>query len=226
MSSLLEIGNVKRFLACGLVGNTNRFVDMKGASDMNNNIKLIDNENFALTETGEIIKFEDIKRAKQKKIYDEYESMMSDLSDIGMHTDIKLIEFRKKTYNVVDIKSDFQFNKEFRVELRDIMRSGVLSKNARCFLGTITPFITFPSNSIIVDGKNPSIDELKDITDMGTNVMYKTLKELEDAKIINRVNVNTNFIIYINPFLYCGGYCVEADTYRMFKGTSYNPENR
>ena len=190
------------------------------------NVKFIDEEDMVQMNTGEIIKFEDIKKARQKKIYDDYENMVEDLSDLGMYADFKLIEFRNKTYNVVGIKSDFQFNKEFRVELRDIMRSGVLSKNARCFLGTITPFISFPTNSIIVDGKNPSIDDLKVITDMGNGVMYKTLKELEDARIISRVNTNTNLVIYINPFLYCGGYCVEADTYEMFKDTSYNPANR
>ena len=190
------------------------------------NIKFIDDENMVQMETGEIIKFEDIKKAKQDHILESYKNMVDDLSTLGLNTDYQIIEFRKKEYSVVNIKSDFQFNKEFRMELRDIMRSKLLSKNARCFLGTITPFITFPSNSIIIDGKNPSIDELKDILDMGTNVIYSTLKELEEVRIIKRINVNTNLIIYINPFLYCGGYCVEADTYEMFKDTGFNPENR
>lgn len=193
---------------------------------MNNNIRFIDDENMVQLETGEIIKFEDIKKAKQEQVLDSYKNMVDNLSALGMNTDYKIIEFRKKKYSIVNIKSDFEFNKEFRVELRDIMKNNFLTKNARCFLGTITPFISFPTNSVIIDGRNPSIDELKEIMDMGTNVIYKTLKELEDAKIIQRVNVNTNLIIYVNPFLYCGGYCVEIDTYEIFKDTGYNPENR
>lgn len=193
---------------------------------MNNNIRFIDDENMVQLETGEIIKFEDIKKAKQEQVLDSYKNMVDNLSTLGMNTDYKIIEFRKKEYSIVNIKSDFEFNKEFRVELRDIMKNNFLTKNARCFLGTITPFISFPTNSVIIDGRNPSIDELKEIMDMGTNVIYKTLKELEDAKIIQRVNVNTNLIIYVNPFLYCGGYCVEIDTYEIFKDTGYNPENR
>lgn len=190
------------------------------------NIKCIDEENMVQTETGEIIKFEDIKKAKQKQILKSYKNMVDDLSTLGLDTDYQILEFRKKKYDVVNIKSNFQFNKEFRIELRDIMKSKVLSKNARCFLGTVTPFISFPTNSIIIDGINPNIEDLKHILSMGTNVTYSTLRELEDVGIIKRVNVNTNLIIYINPFLYCGGYCVERDTYEMFKDTGFNPEGR
>ena len=182
-----------------------------------NNIKMIDKENIIQINTGEIIKFEDIKKAKEERILNEYKDMVDDLSALDVKTDYKIIEYKKKNYNVVNIKTDFQFNKEFRVELRDVMKSGLLSKNARCFLGTMTPFISFPTNTLIIDGKNPSIEDLKDITDMGNNVIYKTLKELEKACIIKRVNTNTQLIIYINPFLYCGGYCVEEETYKMFK---------
>ncbi len=193
---------------------------------MNNNIRMIDKENMVQTNTGEVIKFEDIKKAKVERILNEYKDMVDDLSTLGFRTDYQLLKYRNKNYSVVNIKSDFEFNKEFRVELRDVMRSKMLSKNARCFLGTITPFISFPTNTIVIDGKNPSIEDLKEITDMGNGVMYKTLKELEKAYIIKRVNSNANLIIYINPFLYCGGYCVERDTYELFKDTSYNPENR
>ena len=191
-----------------------------------NNIKMIDKENIIQINTGEIIKFEDIKKAKEERILNEYKDMVDDLSTLGFRTDYQLLKYRNKNYSVVNIKNDFEFNKEFRVELRDVMRSKMLSKNARCFLGTITPFISFPTNTIITDGENPSIKDLKEITDMGTNVIYKTLKELEDYKIIKRENINSNLIIYINPFLYCGGYCVEKDTYELFKDTSYNPDNR
>ena len=175
---------------------------MKGEIDMNNNIRMIDKENMVQTNTGEVIKFEDIKKAKEERILNEYKDMVDDLSALDVKTDYKIIEYKKKNYNVVNIKTDFQFNKEFRVELRDVMKSGLLSKNARCFLGTMTPFISFPTNTLIIDGKNPSIEDLKDITDMGNNVIYKTLKELEKACIIKRVNTNTQLIIYINPFLY------------------------
>ena len=189
-------------------------------------VKIIDDETIVVNETGEIIRIPDYKSDYQQNIKGNFDEMVKDFNKLGIKSDYKIIKHRNKSYETVNIKTDFEFNKEFRVEMRNLIKSGILSKNARCFLGTMTPFITFPSNSIMIDGRNPSIDELMNMTDMGSSVLYKTLKELEEMKIIKRKNSNANLVIYVNPFLYCGGYCVEVDVYNMFKDTSYNPENR
>ena len=189
-------------------------------------VKIIDDETIVVEETGEIIRIPDYKSDYQEDIKCNFDEMVKDFNELGIKSDYKIIKHRNKSYETVNIKTDFEFNKEFRVEMRNLIKSGILSKNARCFLGTMTPFITFPSNSIMIDSRNPSVDDLKEMTGMGTNVIYNTLKELEEIKIIKRISTNTDLVIYINPFLYCSGYCVEVDTYEMFKDSSYNPENK
>ncbi len=176
--------------------------------------------------SGEVIKFSDIKKAKEKKLVNAYNEMCEDLISIGSVSEFVLVRYKNRDYNCRTIKKDYTFNKEFRVELRDIMSSKILSKNARCFIGTLTPFIAFPSNAIHINYQNPTTEGIMDILDMGKNVIYSTMKELEEKDIIKRIKNNGDTVIYFNPFLFCGGYCVESHVYDLFITSCYNPEHK
>lgn len=174
--------------------------------------------------TGEIIDPKEIKSVIEKQAVEEFNQRIGAIYDLNMQTDIAIV-YRNREYNCVQVKKNFEFNKVFRMELKSIMVSKELSKNARCFIGTLIPFISFPSNAIHIKYKNPTYKDLMDILDMSKPTLINTLKELEKQFIIKRIKRNGQLIIYFNCFLYCAGYCVERDTYQIFKNSIYNPTN-
>jgi len=156
-------------------------------------------------QTGAVIDLQEVKKAKERDAIDTFHNSMEELHELGLTPDLVVVKYRNREYQCVEIKREYEFNKEFRVELRDLMLSKELSKNARCFIGTLSPFVSFPSNAIHIKYKNPSLDELMEILDMSKNTLSATLKELEDLTIIKRVKRDGQLIIYFNCFLFCGG---------------------
>jgi len=174
---------------------------------------------------GSVIDLKEIKKVKERKMIEKVHQEQQELHELGIESDLIFVKHRNKEYQCVEVKREFEFNKEFRVELRDIMISKELSKNARCFIGTLSPFVSFPTNAIHIKYKNPTYIELMDILDMSKNILYETLNELEEHNIIKRIKTDGQLIIYFNCFLFVGGYCVEKDTYDLFKNSIYNPLN-
>ena len=172
---------------------------------------------------GLVIDLDKIKKLKEKSAIENFNNSLEELHELGLESTLKVVRYKNIEYECVDIKRDFEFNKEFRVEMREIMLSKTLSKNARCFIGTLTPFINFPTNIINIKHKNPKLDDLMEILDMSKNTLNDTLKELQNNNIIFKTKLNGQMMIYFNPFLYCGGYCIEKYTYELFKNSEYNP---
>lgn len=174
-------------------------------------------------EDGVVINLKEIKKLKEQQAVENFNQSLEELNDLGLSSSLMLVKYKNREYECIDIKRDYEFNKEFRVELRDIMLDKKLSKNARCFIGTLSPFISFPSNAIHIKYKNPTFDDLMDILDMSKNTLNGTITELIDNNIIVKVKLDGQMIIYFNPFLYCAGYCIEKSTYEKFKDSIYNP---
>lgn len=172
---------------------------------------------------GVVIDLKEIKRVKEENAVKTFNDSLKELNELGISSSLIVVRHRNREYQCVEIKREFEFNKDFRVELRDLMLSKELSKNARCFIGTMTPFISFPSNAIHIKYKNPTFEELMDIMDMSKPTLNNTLNELENQDIIRKIKINGQLVIYFNCFLYVGGYCVEKSTYDLFKNSIYNP---
>lgn len=175
------------------------------------------------TTDGVVIDLREIKRVKEENAVKTFNDSLRELDELGISSSLIVVRHRNREYQCVEIKREFEFNKDFRVELRDLMLSKELSKNARCFIGTMTPFISFPSNAIHIKYKNPTFEELMDIMDMSKPTLNNTLNELENQDIIRKIKINGQLVIYFNCFLYVGGYCVEKSTYDLFKNSIYNP---
>ena len=100
-----------------------------------------------------------------------------------------------------------------------------LSLGARAFIGTYSPFVTFPMNNVIVDNQYLSIESIMKTLDICESKVYKILKELETYEIIKRVRCGKQNNIFFNPFLYCAGGVVHNDTYEMFKRSRWSTES-
>ena len=193
---------------------------------MNEEQYFIDESNQLIDlDTGEIINRDDIKDAYTNKLLEQSNKYQDELLKIGSCLDIKIIKYMGRDYSVIPIKKNYTFGKVFRMSVRDLMKENKLSKNAKVFIATFEPYIYFPYNSLVVENANPNIEIICKMCDLKKSAIYEVFKELEQLQVIKKVKLNGEIIIYFNPFLYASGGVVYKDTYEMFKGSIYNPQN-
>ena len=182
---------------------------------------------FYNLQTGEEITRKEAKEIVHNKALELTDEYNEALRSAGLRGDIKTRFSNRRSENNsrVTIKEDYDFNKLFRVELGELMQNQSLSKNARCVIGTLSSFVTFPTNAIKINNKYPSFEDLRKLIDMSPVTLKKAFKDLEYYEVIKREKSNGQYIIYFNPFLICVG-MVDTDTYVLFKNSTYNPENQ
>jgi len=176
------------------------------------------------TKTGEILDPYEVVKAYDDDVKNTLEQSKKELFEMGLNTNLKLvpIKVRNKNQVLIPIKTDYDFNKIFRVEFRELIKKGVLSKNCRCIIGTLSSFISFPENSVMVDGEYPKQDVLMKLIGLSKTPFTKALKDLEYYDVISRKRIGRNSAIYFNPFLIGVGN-VSKETVFLFKDSIYNP---
>ena len=191
--------------------------------------KIMDDNGLVIeSSTGEVImsndELKDIIIQRQK---DEFKKGREILQSLGLDQEYNLIKINKEETDTILVKKGYDFNRIFRVEMRNVMNNKLfeLSLGAKAFIGQFTPFITFPENSIIVDGNRPTINDYMNLMGIGKSKLYSIFKELEKYEIIKRVNLGTKLIIYFNPYLYSCGY-VNRETCELFKDSTYAVETK
>jgi hypothetical protein len=190
-------------------------------------IKKLQDGRLADGETGELITKAEAEDIIHEEALSNTDEKNKELFDLGLRPNIttKITRLRGQDYTTVKIKKGFVFNKAFREGLKCVIKNDGLSKNARCIIGTLIGFVTFPTNAIKVDGKYPEVDDLLDLTGMSQATYKDTLNELESHEVLKRVRDGHLSVIYFNPFLVCGGSIVALETYLLFKDSVYNPHN-
>lgn len=194
-------------------------------TEVENNPRYIYTEDRQLVDkvTGEIINKKEIQGLQVDDLQYGTNELNKELRASGSEVTYKLIRVYGEKFNCIELKKGYAFGKVFRVELRKIMGSKKLSKNSKVIIATLEPFLSFPKNTIIIDGHTPTIKELQDYLVIGKTSIYQAFSELEEQEIIKRTKISGQTIIYFNPFLYSSGGYVETDTYELFKYSQYNP---
>lgn len=173
--------------------------------------------------TGEILDTQLVHKLKFDNLIYETNELNKEKRASGSKETYRVIQINGEKHNCVQIKQDYTFGKVFRVALRELMKSKVLSKNSKMIIATLEPYLSFPKNYVLVDSKIPTMKDLGEMVELKRTALYEALKELEDNDVIQKVKIGTQVIIYFNPFLYCSGVAIENDTYEMFKYSKYNP---
>lgn len=175
--------------------------------------------------TGEIIDIDQISKAKNNQILELYVQNIERLLKIDGDIEYKLVKNKQgETLPVVNVKENYEFMKVFKVDLRGLLETVKLSLSAKGFLFHMSAYLHFPTNTIVCDGKSPSIKDLCEMLEVKQTKLYEILKELESKDIIKREKINGSLVIYFNPFLLSCGY-VDFETYKMFRKSNYNPIN-
>jgi len=169
----------------------------------------------------------DAKVAIHQEVMEHAKAGNEELRKLGLRGDIRTTVNTRRATNShrISIKTDYDFNKLFRVGLGELMMENKLSKNALCVIGTLSSSVTFPTNAINLHSSYPAFEDLRAPIGMIPAPLKKALAELEDFEIIKRTREGGQYALYFNPFLICAGKLVEKDTYLLFKDSSYNPAN-
>nr|WP_156736285.1 hypothetical protein [Mycobacterium sp. E3298] len=180
-------------------------------------------EQFYDVETGKIVELDELSKAINESIQEEYAKGVSYLVSLGMKIPLRLVKARNgESYNIINIKERFHFTKIFKTDVRFVLDEFKLSVYSRAFLYSLLPYLYFPTNTVIIDGKNPEIDDLMKLVGIGKSKIYEVMNELENLNIIKREKVNGKLIIYFNPFLHSCG-LVDTETYKLFENSIFNP---
>ncbi len=86
----------------------------------------------------------------------------------------------------------------------------------------LTIALDYPSNSIIINGEIPTIDELLEFLDIGRTKFYEVMKILENNNVIKRVKKPAGLVIYLNPYVHSSGRQIDIKTRDMFRDSIFN----
>ena len=179
--------------------------------------------NFVNSETGEIVfTANELKKAPEKEAIDKAKQVKSYLLDMGISSDLKITNRRSDDKRFVYIKEGYEFYKGFRADHRVLVLMKNISKNAKYFIWIFSAFVAFPSNMVLINGKSPTMKDLKRMSGLSEVTIRAALADLEMYEIIVRVKSNREWGIYMNPFIVCSGKYIEVDTYKMFEDTVFN----
>lgn len=177
-------------------------------------------------ETGEIISTKKINKALEEHLHNEFEKVYAESINIGEKFSMTLSKDKRGiNYQTMKVKEEYEFVKVFTVSKRELKKTNNLSKISKASWFDLEEEIHFPTNTIVINGKSPSMEDLCEFLDLKKSKLYEVLKELENADIIKREKINGQIVIYVNPYLFNRGF-VDYDTIQMFKGSGYNPANR
>lgn len=177
-------------------------------------------------ETGEIISTNKIKKALEDHLHNEFEKAYYKSTEVGKKLGLVLSKDKRgNNYQTMKVKEEYEFVKVFTVSKRELKKSNNLSKISKAAWFDLEEEIHFPTNTIVIGGKTPSMEDLCEFLDLKKSKLYEVLKELESADLIKREKINGQIVIYVNPYLFNRGF-VDYDTIQMFKDSSYNPVNR
>ncbi|PKR82608.1 hypothetical protein [Heyndrickxia camelliae] len=184
----------------------------------------IHNDQIVSGDTGELISEEDFHNIFHEEITNKLNDYKKACRDIEKLPQLGIRKLQGSLYACFPIKNKYQYNKVFRGDMRELLKTGLLGKNELAFIGCFTSFIDFPTNAIIVDKEYLTLEEMGRMIGVGKNAMTSTLDNLEKnevVKVIKRHKLPP--VVYFNPFLHCAGKVVEYDTYMLFKDSIFNP---
>ena len=198
--------------------------EMNIDSNQKDLLYFIHNGQIVCNDTGELITEEDFHKTFKDDIatkLKEYRNICDDVEELPQFGIRKL---QGSTYACFPIKNKYQYNKVFRGDMRELLKSGLLTKNELAFVGFFTSFITFPTNEIKMDNEYLTFEEMGKMIGIGKNAVATTLINLEKNEVVKVVKRHKlPPVVYFNPFLFCSGKVVEYETYMLFRDSGFNP---
>ena len=107
------------------------------------------------------------------------------------------------------------FNIVYRFKLEELLNMK-LEVNEKLVYYILRDFTVFPSNSIMINDKVPTFEELEAIVGLKERTIRKAVKNLEIKGLFKLKQSGHKKVIYVNPSYYATGKNLDIDTVKMF----------
>lgn len=107
------------------------------------------------------------------------------------------------------------FNIVYTNKLEEL-NSMKLTNNEKLVFYVLRDYIQYPTNSIMINNKIPSIKELEPIVGLTERSIIDVLKSLESKNLIKRIQTGHKKAIYVNPEYYASGKDLDIEVLKMF----------
>jgi DNA-binding transcriptional ArsR family regulator len=198
---------------------------MKLIDEINGEFKEIIGGTFVRLDTGELFTKAEVDKYATRKIELFSAQQLSEIKDIsqeilGVQPEQHLYNKRsKKVKSNNKIKFD---NGDFNIAYKntDILMELInmkLEVNEKLVYYVLRDFISFPSNSVLINGEVPTMTDLEPLIGLKERTIRKALKTLEEKGLVKLMNSGVRKCIFFNPFYFASGKELDSATLKMFE---------
>jgi len=170
---------------------------------------------YASIKTGEIFTQKELDKLVKSKVEAFNIERFKESVACGVPLDQVLMKKRPPKKETKTTYEGGDFNIVYRSRLEELIGMQ-LEVNEKLVYYVLRDFTVFPSNSIMINDKVPTFEELEPILGLKERTIRKAVKALELKGLFKLKQSGHKKVIYVNPEYYATGKNLDIDTVKMF----------
>ena len=170
---------------------------------------------YASIKTGEIFTQKELDKLVKSKVEAFNIERFKESVACGVPLDQVLMKKRPPKKETKTTYEGGDFNIVYRFKLEELINMQ-LEVNEKLVYYILRDFTVFPSNSIMINDKVPTFEELEPILGLKERTIRKAVKALELKGLFKLKQSGHKKVIYVNPEYYATGKNLDIDTVKMF----------
>jgi len=170
---------------------------------------------YVSTRTGEIFTKNELDKLVKSKVEAFNIERFKESVACGVPLDQILMKKKPPKKETKTTYEGGDFNIVYRFKLEELLNMK-LEVNEKLVYYILRDFTVFPSNSIMINDKVPTFEELEAIVGLKERTIRKAVKNLEIKGLFKLKQSGHKKVIYVNPSYYATGKNLDIDTVKMF----------
>jgi len=170
---------------------------------------------YVSTRTGEIFTKNELDKLVKSKVEAFNIERFKESVACGVPLDQILMKKKPPKKETKTTYEGGDFNIVYRFKLEELLNMK-LEVNEKLVYYILRDFTVFPSNSIMINDKVPTFEELEPILGLKERTIRKAVKALELKGLFKLKQSGHKKVIYVNPEYYATGKNLDIDTVKMF----------
>ena len=170
---------------------------------------------YVSTRTGEIFTKNELDKLVKSKVEAFNIERFKESIACGVPLDQILMKKKPPKKETKTTYEGGDFNIVYRFKLEELLNMR-LEVNEKLVYYILRDFTVFPSNSIMINDKVPTFEELEPILGLKERTIRKAVKALELKGLFKLKQSGHKKVIYVNPEYYATGKNLDIDTVKMF----------
>jgi len=184
-------------------------------NDINSEFVNMVGGSYASIKTGEIFTQKELDKLVKSKVEAFNIERFKESVACGVPLDQVLMKKRPPKKETKTTYEGGDFNIVYRFKLEELINMQ-LEVNEKLVYYILRDFTVFPSNSIMINDKVPTFEELEPILGLKERTIRKAVKALELKGLFKLKQSGHKKVIYVNPEYYATGKNLDIDTVKMF----------